>query len=69
MELFRKKVPPYKWNFPTSMEYSYPNLSFDTGPIFKRSKDVKNPDDDPWMRAHLKKEGMTTPRRFMPMGK
>jgi hypothetical protein len=47
------------------MEYSYPSLSFDTGNIFKRSPDLKNPEDDPWMKGHLEREGMATPRRFM----
>jgi succinate dehydrogenase/fumarate reductase flavoprotein subunit len=65
MELLKRRVPPYKWDYPAFMEYSYPSLSFDTGPLFKRSEDLKNPDDDTWMKAHLEREGMATPRRFM----
>ncbi len=68
MELFKRKVPPYKWNYPTFMEYSYPNLSFDTGKLFRRAPGLKNPEEDPWMRSHLEKEGMTPPRRFMGRG-
>ena len=65
MKLLKRKVPAYKWDYPTFMEYSYPSLSFDTGKIFKRSPDLKNPEEDPWMKAHLEREGMATPRRFM----
>jgi len=65
MELVKRKVPPPKWDFPDYMEYSYPELSFDVGQPFKRATNIKNPSDDPWMKAHLEKEGMATPRRFM----
>ena len=65
MELSKRKVPPYKWDYPAYMEYSYPELSFDTGTLFKRDPELKNPTDDPWMRAHIEKEGMNPPRRFM----
>jgi succinate dehydrogenase/fumarate reductase flavoprotein subunit len=65
MDLLKRKVPAYKWDYPTFMEYSYPSFSFDTGKIFKRSPDLKNPEEDPWMKGHLDREGMTTPRRFM----
>jgi succinate dehydrogenase/fumarate reductase flavoprotein subunit len=65
MELTKRKVPPYNWDYPTFMEYSYPELSFDTGKQFRRSENCKNPKDDPWMKAHLEKEGMATQRRFM----
>ena len=68
MELIKRKVPSYGWDYPTEMEYSYPKLSFDAGKIYQRPSELKNPDDDPWMRAHLKKEGMAPPRRFMAKG-
>jgi succinate dehydrogenase/fumarate reductase flavoprotein subunit len=69
MELLKRKVPPYRWSYPTFMEYKYPVLSFDTGKLFKRAEGIQNPPDDPWMKAHLEKEGMATPRRFMKGGK
>jgi succinate dehydrogenase/fumarate reductase flavoprotein subunit len=65
MEFLKRRVPDYKWDFPTFMEYKYPVLSYDTGKLFKRAEGVKNPADDPWMKAHLEKEGMKTARRFM----
>jgi succinate dehydrogenase/fumarate reductase flavoprotein subunit len=65
MELSRRKVPDPKWNFQNYMDYKYPELSFDVGQPFKRPPNMQNPKDDPWMAAHLEKEGMATPRRFI----
>ena len=65
MDLSRRPVPPLKWNFPTAMEYAYPALSFDIGTPFQKSPNWHNPPDDPWMKGHIKKEGMRTPRRFV----
>jgi hypothetical protein len=55
MELGKKKVPPYRWNFPTSMEYSYPKLSFDLGVPFQRAPQYQNPVGDPWTKARMEK--------------
>lgn len=66
MELSRRKVAELKWQFPTSMEYSYPKMDFDVGKPFQKGPNWKNPDRDPWMKEHLDKQGMSTPRRFMP---
>jgi len=61
-------VPPLKWDFPASLEYAYPKLSFEVGTSFQKGPNWKNPPDDPWMKGHLKEEGMATPRRFMGKG-
>ncbi len=66
MELSRRAVPPLKWDFPRSLEYSYPKLSFDIGKSFEKGPHWKNPERDTWMEEHLEEQGMTTPRRFMP---
>lgn len=69
IELSRRTVPTKKWEYEDCMEYQYPVLSFDVGKQFQRDPSCKNPPDDPWMLAHLNKEGLATPRRFMPMEK
>jgi hypothetical protein len=66
MELSKRKVPPLKWDYPTALEYSYPDLDFQVGPSFQKGPDWKNPDQDPWMDKTLETQGMATPRRFMP---
>ena len=66
MELFRRRVPPLKWNYPTAMEYSHPELSFDVGKPFEKGPNWRNPERDQWMEAKLQKQGMKTPRKFMP---
>ncbi|RJQ57427.1 MAG: FAD-binding protein [Desulfobacteraceae bacterium] len=65
MELTRRPVPPLKWDFPAAMEYDYPALSFDIGTPFRKTPSWQNPPDDPWMKKHIEKEGMGTPRRFV----
>jgi succinate dehydrogenase/fumarate reductase flavoprotein subunit len=65
MVFSQRPVPPLKWNFSTTMEYAYPTLSFDIGTPFKKSSNWHNPPDDPWMKGHIEKEGMRTPRRFL----
>ena len=65
MELLKRKVPAAKWDFKNAMDYRYPELSFDVGQPFKRESNVKNPSEDPWMKGHLEREGMATPKRFM----
>jgi succinate dehydrogenase/fumarate reductase flavoprotein subunit len=66
MELSRRPVPAHKWDFPAAMEYSYPELAFHVGKPFEKGPNWKNPDQDLWMEKHLEKEGLKTPRRFMP---
>lgn len=66
IELLRRAVPAPKWKYQDYMDYKYPVLSFDVGEQFRRDPSLKNPPDDPWMKAHLDEEGMGTPRRFMP---
>lgn len=66
IELLRRAVPAPKWKYQDYMDYKYPVLSFDVGEQFRRDPKLKNPPDDPWMKAHLDEEGMGTPRRFMP---
>jgi hypothetical protein len=53
MELGKKKVPPSRWNFTSSMEYSYPNLSFDLGVPFQRAPHYQNPLGDPWTKGRM----------------
>jgi succinate dehydrogenase/fumarate reductase flavoprotein subunit len=55
MELAKKKVPAYRWNFPTSMAYSYPKLSFDLGVPFAKAPCYKNPLGDLWTKARMEK--------------
>ena len=55
MELGKKKVPPFRWNFSASMEYSYPALSFDLGTPFQRASHYQNPVGDPWTQARMEK--------------
>jgi len=66
MRFTDRQCPPLKWEYPTSMEYQYPELDFDVGTPFKKGSDWKNPESDEWMEKHVKEEGMKTPRRFMP---
>jgi succinate dehydrogenase/fumarate reductase flavoprotein subunit len=66
MDLSKRAVPELKWAFPTSMEYSYPALSYDVGKPFQKGPDWKNPERDTWMESHIKEQGADTPRRFMP---
>jgi succinate dehydrogenase/fumarate reductase flavoprotein subunit len=56
LELLKKKVPAYRWEFPTSMEYSYPQLSFDLGVPFEKAPHYKNPLGDPWTKARLERD-------------
>jgi len=65
MDFSRRCVPSLKWNFSTTMEYAYPTLSFNIGTPFQKSSNWHNPPDDPWMKGHIEKEGMRTPRRFL----
>jgi succinate dehydrogenase/fumarate reductase flavoprotein subunit len=65
MELIKRKVPAAKWDFQDWMEYNYPELSFNVVKPFERGEGISNPTDDPWMQAHLEKEGLPAPRRFM----
>lgn len=65
MDLSRRDVPAPKWDFQNFMEYRYPELSFDVGTPFKKGPNWHNPPDDPWMKGHIKKEGMKTARRFV----
>lgn len=69
MMLSKRPVPPYKWDFSPAMEYAYPELNFDVGIPFQKEPHWKNPKRDPWMKAQLDKQGMKTPRRFMPKEK
>ena len=62
----KKKCPPLKWDYPIAMEYRYPELDLDVGTPFQKGRNWKNPEKDTWMEAHLKEQGMSTPRRFMP---
>jgi succinate dehydrogenase/fumarate reductase flavoprotein subunit len=66
MDLFKRKVPPYKWDFKTFMEYKYPALSFDVGMPPKKLHPRNWADGDTWMMDKIEKEGMDSPRRFMP---
>lgn len=66
MVLSKRKVPELKWDFATKMEYSYPELSYDVGTPFKKESNWVNPGQDKWMADTLSKQGMATPRRFMP---
>jgi hypothetical protein len=50
------------------MEYSYPELSYNVVHPFERGANISNPADDPWMQAHLEKEGLPAPKRFMTKG-
>jgi succinate dehydrogenase/fumarate reductase flavoprotein subunit len=51
----KKKVPPYRWNFPTAMEYSYPTLSFDLGVPFQKDSSYNNPLGDPWTKGRMER--------------
>ncbi len=66
MKLSKRKVPDLKWDFPAKMEYEYPELSFDVGIPFKKEANWINPKQDKWMAGTLEKQGMATPRKFMP---
>ena len=55
MELEARKVPAYRRDFPTAMEYSYPVLSFDLGVPFQRAPHYQNPMGDPWTRGRMER--------------
>jgi succinate dehydrogenase/fumarate reductase flavoprotein subunit len=67
INLSKRKVPDLKWDFATNMEYMYPKLSFDVGTPFKKEANWVNPKQDRWMARTLEKQGMATPRKFMPV--
>jgi len=66
IEYVKRNVPPYKWDFSTSMEYKYPELSFDAGMPPAKPSPKRLEDGDSWTLGHIEKEGMDTPKRFMP---
>lgn len=53
MHLARRRTPEFKWPFPDYLQYSYPELKFEIGPLFKRGPEYKNPVGDPWMAAKI----------------
>ncbi len=53
MKLTRRRVPEHKWQFADFMEYSYPELRFEVGPLFEKGPNYKNPVGDPWMAAKM----------------
>jgi succinate dehydrogenase/fumarate reductase flavoprotein subunit len=62
----KRKVPPPKWKFQDYMAYEYPNLCFDVGMPAASVPPRRLEDGDPWTLKHIEKDGMGTPRRFMP---
>jgi succinate dehydrogenase/fumarate reductase flavoprotein subunit len=61
MEVFSKDVPKYKWDFPTRLEYEYPEIKFDIGKGFTHP-----PNDfrDPWITEKVEREGLDIPKRM-----
>ena len=66
MKLEAVKVPEYKWDFSTRLEYEYPDLTMDIG---KGYKPPKNENVDPWLEEKYNREGFDIPRRIVPGGK
>ena len=63
MECVAQKCPPYKWNFPTRLEYEYPEMKLDIGQGFHHPE---NEHVDPWMEEKYNREGMDIPKRIFP---
>ena len=63
MECETRDVPAYKWNYPTRLEYEYPemNLNIGTGFVHPENNHV-----DPWMEEKYEREGMDIPKRIFP---
>ncbi|SHK53784.1 fumarate reductase/succinate dehydrogenase flavoprotein subunit [Desulforamulus aeronauticus] len=61
MEVSSKDVPKYKWDYPTRLEYEYPELKLEIG------KGYVHPDNDyndPWITEKVSREGMDIPKRM-----
>lgn len=63
MECETRDVPAYKWNFPTRLEYEYPEMKLDIGTGFVHPE---NNHVDPWMEEKYEREGMDIPKRIFP---
>ncbi|MDN5348128.1 MAG: hypothetical protein PWP65_1692 [Clostridia bacterium] len=63
MILSAREVPKYKWNFPTRLEYEYPEVKIDIG---KGYAHPPNDSTDPWVTEKLIREGLEIPPRMIP---
>lgn len=61
MECFAKDVPNYKWDYPTRLEYEYPELNLDLGKGFVPPA---NEPVDPWITEKVDREGLEIPKRM-----
>jgi succinate dehydrogenase/fumarate reductase flavoprotein subunit len=62
----KKDVPDYKWEYPTRLEYEYPDKKIDIGEGYTHPP---NDFEDPWITEKYAKEGMDIPRRIFPKSK
>lgn len=62
MELSKKDIPGYKWDYPVRLEYEYPKLQLDLGKGY-----IHPPNDfnDPWIVEKVAREGMEIPKRMV----
>ena len=62
MELSKKDIPSYKWDYPVRLEYEYPKLQLDLGKGY-----VHPPNDfnDPWIVEKVAREGLEIPKRMV----
>ena len=65
MSLKAVKVPEYKWDFPTRLEYEYPEMKLDIGQGYTPPK---NNNVAPWLEEKYEREGFDIPRRKVPGG-
>lgn len=61
MEVSAKQVPAYKWNYPTRLEYEYPETRLNIGEGFTHPP---NDTRDPWISEKLGAEGLAVPKRM-----
>lgn len=59
-------VSPYQWDYPTRLEYEYPQDPINIGHGYQPPK---NHDVDPWLDKKYDAEGFTIPRRIVPGGR
>lgn len=62
MELSKKDVPAYKWDYSKRLEYEYPKLQIDIG---KGYVHPPNDTNDPWIVEKVAREGFDIPKRMV----
>ncbi|MDD5203968.1 MAG: fumarate reductase/succinate dehydrogenase flavoprotein subunit [Desulfobacterales bacterium] len=62
MQMSKKDVPPYQWDYPKRLEYEYPKLKLELG---KGYTHPPNDSNDPWIVEKVGREGLDIPKRMV----